>query len=692
MDMSGSNIDLLSITTGSSASFGIDGLSGIERLNRPFEYHAQLHSGTELLDPTTLMDNVATVTIGDPTGLGRYVSGIVSAVSQLPSQSTNLWRYSLTIVPALWFLGQTSDCRFYQSMTVPAIAAAILGQFSVTFENQLQGTYSTRDYVVMYNESYLHFLQRILEDEGIFYFFVHADGSHKMILGDTNSVFTPIANPDLMLQDQGAVWSGVSTIRRVDSTALGQVTVDDYNPATDTLAPAALRGQVSAGIEGMKLPSGSSTRTHYSWPAVRPTTTDAGTRAKWRVEAAEAASQLFQGTAGSPDFVVGGTFTLTNDPIGIENYVIHTVSYNVTDMAKGSSSNGASQLSCSFVAFPASTTWRETPSTTPPVMAGLYTALVIGAPGEEIYTDSLGRIQVWFPWDRNGDIKAASTFWARVVQPWAGVAWGHQFIPRVGMEVAVGFLEGDVNRPVVVGSLVNKDNTPVFPVAKKNISGIRTRSTTGGSSTTFNELSWDDTLGGEVFYLHAEKDYLLETENDQTLKIDNCRFVTVKKDETVKIDGKQTITVKGDQTIEIKEGNHKFTVDKGNHTVEVSEGNQSLTIDKGNQTIEVSEGDRKVTVDKGNHTVTVSMGNEKHDVTAGSITVTAGQSISHKATESITLTVGGNSLKIDQTGVTINGMMFKVSASGMMQLSASGMAQVSASGPLTLSGALINIG
>ncbi len=690
--MSGSNIDLLSITVGSGVSFGIDGLSGVERLNRPYEYQAQLHSGTEVLDPTSLMDNAATVTIGAPTGVGRYVSGIVSAVSQVPSQSTSLWRYSLTIVPALWFLGQTSDCRFYQSMTVPDIAAAVLGQFSVAFKNVLTGTYSTRDYVVMFNESYLHFLQRILEDEGIFYYFEHADMTHTMVLADANSAFSPIANPDLLLQDQGALWSGVSTIRRVDATALGQVTVDDYNPATDTLALAALRGQVSAGIEGMKLPSAASTRTHYSWPAVRPTTSDAGARAKWRVEAAEAASQLYQGTAGSPDFVVGGTFTLSNDPLGIETYVIHTVAYNVLDMAKGSSSVGANQLSCSFVAFPSSTTWREAPSTTPPVMAGLYTALVIGAPGEEIYTDDLGRVQVWFPWDRNSDIKAASTFWARVVQPWAGVAWGHQFIPRVGMEVAVGFLEGDVNRPVVVGSLVNKDNTPVFPVAKKNISGIRTRSTTGGSSSTFNELSWDDTLGGEVFYLHAEKDYLLETENDQTLKIDNCRFVTVKKDETVKIDGKQTITVKGDQTIEIKEGNHTFTVDKGNHTVEVSKGNHKLTIDKGNQEIEVSTGNRKVTVDQGNHTVTVSMGNEKHDVTAGSISVTAGQKIEHTATESITLTVGGNSLKIDQSGITLNGILFKVSATGSMQLSSSGMAQVSAGANLTLMGAMTSIG
>ncbi len=623
----GNNIDLLTIATPlSDTAFEIDALTGVERINRPFEYIAQLHSGTELLDPTALLDNVVTVTIGDPTGLGRYVSGVVRSVSQMPSESKLLWRYSLTIVPKLWFLGQTSDCRFYYSKTVPQIVSDILSVYNVPFKNKLQGSYSTRDYTVMFNESYLHFVQRLLEDEGIFYFFEFADGAHTMILGDTNTVFQPINNPELVLQDPGAVWLGVSTIERIDSTALGLVMVDDYNPETDALSLGALRGTETANIEGLSLPSDFASRTHYSWPAVRATTSDAQARAKWRIQAAEAASQMYRGTGGSVDFYAGGTFTLTNDPIGVNSYVIHTVSYQFTDLARTSTSPGVSRIALSFTAFPMSTTWREEPTTTQPVMSGLYSGKVIGPQGEEIYTDSLGRIQVWFPWDENSDIKPEKTFWARVVQPWAGVGWGHQFIPRVGMEVAVAFLEGDVNRPVVVGSLFNNVNTPIYPVAKKNIGGFRTRSTKNGGAANYNELSWDDTMGSELFFLHAEKDYYLETENNQTLQIDNCRIVTVNQDETVTIKGKQTITVTKDQTTKVTEGNQTVTVDNGNRAITVSKGNETL------------------------------------DVSLGSIT--------HKAMQSITLQVGANSIKIDQTGITLTGTLIKGSATGMMQLSA----------------------
>ncbi len=676
--MSGSNVDLLSISTPLSASaFGIDGLTGEERLSRPFEFHAALYAGAELLEANALLDHPVTITLGDPSSTGRYIHGIVSAVSQTPSASKTNWRYSLTVVPKLWFLGQTSDCRFYHSMTVPAIVAEILGDFSVPFQNKLAGTYTARDYTVMFNESYLHFIQRLLEDEGIFYFFDHADGDHTMILADQKTAFQPINHPEIMLYDQGAHWSGLSDIKRVDATALGVVTVDDYNAETDTLSPGALRGTAPTVLKA----SAASQRTHYSWPAVRGSNADAGSRANWRIQAAEAAAQLYHGAGGSPDFVAGGKFTLTNDPAGVNEYVIRSVSYQVSDAGKGSSSGGLNRVAMAFSAFPATVDWRETPSVSPPVMAGLYTALVIGADGEEIYTDDYGRIQVWFPWDHAGDIKPSSTFWARVVQPWGGVGWGHQFTPRVGMEVLVGFLEGDVNRPVVVGSIYNNVNSALYPSAKKNIGGFRTRSTKGGGADNYNELSWDDTMGSELFFLHAEKDYYLEVENDQTLQIDNCRIVTVNKDETVTIKGKQTITVTGDQTIEVKEGDHKTTIDQGKHTTIVTTGDQEITVSTGKQTTTVqgdqentvsqgdqkntvSQGDQTITVSQGNRSVKVSMGNETLDVSLGSIT--------HKAMQSITLQVGSNSLKIDQTGITMNGMMIKASATGMMQLSASG--------------------
>jgi type VI secretion system secreted protein VgrG len=644
MDMSGSNIDAITITTAlPDTSFDVDGFTGTERMSRPFEYHAQLHSGAALLDPNKLLDQPATITLGDPGTAGRYISGIVAAVSQMPSSSQTLWRYSIKIVPSLYFLMQTSDCRFYHNMTVPAVVQAVLAKFGVVNKSMLTGTYKPSPYHVMFNESYFNFIQRLMEEEGIFYFFTHADGAHTMVLADANSAFQPIPSNEVTLQEHGAHLSGLSSFTRADATALGKVTLDDYNPVKFPVSPGAQRGTTPTTSKA----TGAAQRTYYAWPASRGTNetdgagaddrglpTDIGNRSGWRMQAAEAASQMYHGTGGAADFVTGATFTLTNDPMNNGTYVIHSLSYTVIGAA-GASGGAVSQVSFSVTAFPASVDWRELPATKAPVMAGLYTAIVIGPSGEEIYTDDFGRIQVQFPWDNQGDIEASSTFWARVVQPWGGVGWGHQFTPRVGMEVLVGFLEGDVNRPVVVGSIYNNVNTALYPSASKNIGGFRTRSTKGGGASNYNELSWDDTMGSELFFLHAEKDYYLEVENNQTLQIDNCRIVTVNKDETVTIKGKQTVTVTGDQS----------------NTV--SQGDQSNTVTQGNQTIMINAGNRAITVAKGNETLDVSLG-----------------SITHKAMQSITLQVGSNSIKIDQTGITLTGALIKGSATGMMQLSA----------------------
>ena len=295
-------------------------------------------------------------------------------------------------------------------------------------------------------------------------------------------------------------------------------------------------------------------------------------------------------------------------------------------------------------------------------MAGLYSAQVIGPSGEEIYTDDMGRIQVKFPADYNGDITTDKTVWVRVITPWAGQKLGAtQFTPRIGMEVAIAFLEGDVNRPVAVGALYNSDNTATFPVAQKNKSGIRTHSTQGGTSSNFNELSFDDSKGSEVFYLHAEKDMTIEVEND--------RSATVTNDETVTINGKKTDTVKLD---------HGLTVSQGKHSITVSQGDQSNT---------VSQGNHSTTVSQGNHATTVSTGNQTVDVSTGSITHSAGQSITLKVggnsivinMSGITLTVGGNSIQLTESGINISGIQVQVAGQAQVQVSGA-MVQVSGDG------------
>ena len=688
IDQSDTNIDLLTISTPFAAgSFEITSVTGTERLSRPYEYYATLSSAKTKIDPNKFIDQSVTISLGNPTGKGRYITGIVSSVRQVPSAG-NLWSYVIKIVPKFALLGQTHFSRFYYNKSVTQIVELILGEFSITYSDKTINTYPALDYTVQHNESYLDFIQRMLEDVGIYYFFTHADGNHIMVLADSGTVFANINNPDLELADSPQQWAGVSSFHRQDSTALGIVAFDDYNPATTTLAPgtAALSGSETTTSQA----SNAGDRYARPWPAVRGASADATTKATWRMQAAEANSELFYGTGGSPDFTPGGKFTLSNDPHGNSTYVIQSVSYSVQDAATGQSGGGQNRISMHFVAFPASATWREEPSVKPPVMAGVYSAYVIGPSGEEIYMDDSARIQVWFPWDFKNEIAAGSTFWARVMQPWGGLNWGVQFIPRVGMEVAIIFQEGDVNRPLVIGSLYNSQNTPTWTSADKNKSGIRTHSTTGGSATTFNEFSFDDTKGSELYYLHAEKDYLLETENNQTVTVSNCRYITVTNDETVQINGKQTITVKGDQSI---------TVTEGNHTNEIKAGDFTETIDEGDHKTTVKEGDQTITVSEGDQTITVSQGDQTTDVTAGSITTSAGQSI--------TLKVGGNSIVINTSGITmtVGGTSVSLTAESMSMsspsVSVSGDASVSVSGPsvsvsgdmsLELSGAAVSIG
>ncbi len=652
--MSG-ELDLLTITTPlPDTSFGISAINGTERLSRPFQYNVQLHSGSALLDPNSLLDKSVSVEIAAPDdGSGkRYVSGIVRAVRQLPSQSTDLWNYEISVVPKLWFLGQTKDCRFYQKQSVLDIVKYVLGRFNVTFSDKTTGSFPTRDYVVQFNESYLHFIQRLMEDAGIFYFFTHTDSAHTMVLANANTAFPDIDQPQIYLDETNAGFGVLNSWHRTDRTATGDVRIDDYNPVTDQLQPGSVSGTESTVLKA----SAASQRTHYAWPAVRGATGDAKTLAKTHMLAAEAGAELYAASGQVPDLFAGGKFTLQNDPItgSSTEYVIQSVSYHIVDNKAGSGQGHRASIAASLVAFPSKTTYQEEPAFLPPVMAGMYSAIVIGPQGEEIYTDDLGRIQVQFPFDHEGDITTDKTLWVRVVQGWSGNNWGTQYIPRIGMEVVVAFLEGDVNRPVVVGCLFNGNNAPVFSSSEKNKSGLRTRSTMQGGTSNFSEFSIDDTKGSEAVYLHAEKDLNIEVENN--------RNVTVTADETVKIDGKKTDTVKGDFATTVSQGNTSLTVSEGNLSTTVSQGNESL------------------------------------EVTSGTITHSAGQSITLKVggnsivinTSSITLTVGDSSVTLNASGVTVQGM--QVTLTGQTKTAVSGaIVQVSGSGMLELSGGVTMI-
>ncbi len=645
-----------------TSALGVDELIPIaltahEAISEPFLFDVTVVCQTGTIDPNQLLDKPACVVLQDLGKPVRYFHGIVQNVTtegtvRDPVNGDTFQLYQVILVPRLWFLGQTVDCRVYEVKSAADILQAMFQDAGLT---DLSGPPSStaRPYTIQFNESDLHFATRLMEEEGWYYFFQHTADKHTLVITNQNNAFQSI--PNAMLYIKGGSDGDVELLdfRQVSDTTRGKMTYRDYDPTKpDTLLDNSQTTVLKTG--------GAPQRDHFRWPAL---TFDNGTvvnRTKWAMEAAEAAASLFEGASQFGGMVPGGKFTVNSIPDSQYDgtYVVRSVRHQITDDS-WITRTGAATYSNSCVAFPAATTWRQPMVTPRPRMDGVHTALVLGQQhdkaaaiksqdGEEIYTDDLARVKVRFYWDHRGEATGPNAMWARVVQPWAGKGWGTQFIPRVGTEVAVAFVDGDPDRPIVIGGLYNGRDTPIYTLADKTKTGIRTRSSLKGTTKEFNEFTFDDKAGNELIFMHAEKDLFTEIENNQTLTVDNCRMVTIKQNETVDIQNNQTITVKQDRALTVTKGNSTFDVATGNHTVTIDKGDQSVTISKGNSTFEVSAGNHTETIDKGNYTINVN---------AGQMSITAKQSLS--------ITVGQSSIQLSPSAITISAPQVKVT--GQMQ-------------------------
>jgi type VI secretion system secreted protein VgrG len=647
---------LLSMTSplGQDALIPYD-LSAREQISAPFQFEVRAFSQQGIIDPDKLLYQPVCVKLQQKEGDGviRYFHGIVQSLSAegglTELRGANLHAYRMTVVPKLWFLGQTVDCRVFQNKTTVAILTQMFNDAGLT-DVTYPPSGSQREYTVQFNESDLHFATRLMEEEGYYYFFQHSDSKHQLIIANANTAFTDVPNASQMHFSGGDSQGGrIFDWERTAATTRGKMTFKDYDP---TKASTQLQNDQPTTLKT----GGATQRDDFRWPAV---SFDNGTitqRTKHEMESAEAAVSLYGGASRYGAMYAGGKFTIANKQSNPYNdtYVLHSVTHRATDdtwMTGG----GKPSYENRFMCFPSKVTWRQPLITPRPRMDGIHTAVVLGPSGEEIYTDDLARVKVRFFWDHRSEATDALDVWARVIMPWAGNGWGAQFIPRVGTEVAVAFVDGDPDRPIVVGGLYNSNMSPIYSSSDKTKSGFRTRSSLKGGTSDFNEYTFDDKKGSELIYEQAQKDLKTYVKNDQTLTIDNCRMVTVKKDETVDIQNNQKITVKQD---------HSLTVTQGNRTIEVQQGNNSLT------------------VDMGNHATDVKMGNV-------SLKADLGQ-ISNEAMQSIEMKVGENSITIDQTGVTIKGLMVKIQGQVQTQIQGT-MTQVSGDAMLQLQGGITMI-
>ncbi|MSP00700.1 MAG: type VI secretion system tip protein VgrG [Acetobacteraceae bacterium] len=672
-------------------------LSADEEISHLFQFEIHAVSQKGVIKPEDILNMPVCLTLHGDGAPIRHFHGIVQEIEERgvlrgTDTAVEFRGYRLTVRPRLWFLNQSFDCRVYQAKSVKDILTSLFNDAALTDVTfKVTGSSSPRVYTVQYNETDYNFALRLMEEEGFFYYFEHTDSKHTLIVTDANSAFQDIPNAKLKFSVSDVDVEGITEWRAPTGTATGAFKTRDYDPEKPGTK---LENEQKTVLKT----AGAATRDVFRWPALTNTASVVEARAKFEIQAAEAEVQRYHGASHFGALVPGGKFALANSPASPDDatYVVRSIQHFVEDHT-WITNEGTVSYRNRFEVFKSSVTWRQRIITPRPRMEGLHTALVMGPQhdvdgdlkmqdGEEIHTDSLARVRVRFFWDHRAEATGGGSMWARVIQPWAGNGWGAHFLPRVGTEVAVAFVDGDPDRPIVVGGLYNGTSAPIYPMpAEKTKSGFKTRSSLKGDATKFNELTFDDKKDSELILIHAQKNLTTTVEHDQTLKVDNCRMVTVKVDETITVEGKQTIKITKDHYFEVLQGKSDLKVSEGNSTFEVTKGNHDAAVKMGNHKLEVSQGNHVMKVGMGNHSTEVSMGNYDLKVAMGNLTIKAAMGeVSIEAMQSIELKVGGSTLKIDQMGITIKGAM-EIALEGGMTASLKGGLETNVEGGLTAS-------
>ncbi len=532
----------------------LEGFTGTESVSAPFEFEARLVSENPAIDLKPLLRTPAVISLELPEGKTRYIHGIFNRLVQL-DRGQNLVSYVGTLCPSIWFLGLRADCRIFQNLTVPEIVGQVLKDRGIEFKTKLNGAYEKREYCVQYRESDLNFISRLLEEEGIFYFFEHARNKHVMVMADLPSAFAPGAQPTVrysLVRDGRADEDGILTFERIEEAHAGKIVLEDY----DFTKP---------NVDLKTSLSGSSPEEVYDYPGGYLDRSAGEHRARLRLEEQESRLLTVRGTSRCRALQPGYRFTLADHYRADANatYAVLSVTHKAVDNNYRSAQSVPFIYENSFKAVPQSIAYRPPLRASKPVVEGPQTAVVSGKSGEEIWVDKYGRVIVQFHWDRAGKRDEKSSCWVRVAQNWAGKNWGWMSIPRIGQEVVVEFLEGDPDRPLITGRVYNAEQMPPYALPDNQTqSGIKSRSSKGGGAANFNEIRFEDKMGSEMFTVHAEKDMDTTIEHDETL--------AVQHDRTIKVDGKHTETIAGDMSITVTTGNHSLSISAGKSATEAA--------------------------------------------------------------------------------------------------------------------------
>lgn len=623
-------------------------LQGTESVSAPFCY--ELRSMTEMNEKglAALQGKAVSCQIGDGNRNlpQRYLHGIVTQI-QRGRDANNQTICILKLEPAFALLRMGRSMRVWQNISVPDLVKKLLGEHQINqVDVQLGSTYQKREYCVQYRESDFDFISRLLEEEGIYYFFKHQADKHTLVLADQPAGH-PAANAgSLAWHHQGDVLTGGNIDSWSSSSHLmpTEVALSGYNMQK----AAGVADKYASTLKGQSVDN-------LNFTDITPFAERSQLTSKARIamEGFETNTTLYEATVNAHWLSCGEVFTLTGHPTDNDTYRVQSLSLEASNNFESSTGG----YRCDIHALRNSVKWRPVCTRTPPDIAGVLIAKVVGPSSEEIHTDEFGRIKIQFPWDSENKNDDTSSCWVRLSQPWAGSKFGFQFIPRVGSEVLVSFIQGNPDFPLVTGSVYNGQNKLPFTLPdEKTESGFASRSTSKGGMEDGHRLSFNDKKGEEKLTITAQKDLLLTVKNDVTSE--------VKHEVKSKIGAhRNTEITKGDDTLVLKQGSLHITLNKGDMQQKVT-GNMTTSLSNGNYSLTATGGSGKIKTDK---------------------------SCVIESTQSIELKVGSNKIAISPSGITISGTMIKIEGSGTAELKGA-MTTVQGSGMTQIKGGIINIG
>ncbi|CAN7156372.1 MULTISPECIES: type VI secretion system Vgr family protein [unclassified Pseudomonas] len=544
-------------------------MGGGEELGRLFSYELQLHSLDNAIDLNQLLGKPMCLSLQLDGGGERHFHGIVARCSQNVDQG-QFASYQVTLRPWLWLLTRTSDCRIFQNLTIPQIIKQVFRDLGFSdFEDALSRPYREWEYCVQYRETSFDFVSRLMEQEGIYYFFRHEQGRHVLVLADAYGAHANVPGyasvPYYPKNEQQRERDHIYDWHLAQQVQPGSLELNDY----DFQRPGARIDVRSA----MPRPHTAGDYPLYDYPGTYVQSEDGEHYARTRIEALQTLHEQVELAGNARGLGSGHLFSLTGFSRQDQNreYLIVGARYHIDQESLETSGGVASaQFESSLTCIDAQQSYRPLPNTHRPIVKGPQTALVVGPKGEEIWTDQFGRVKVHFYWDRHDQSNENSSCWIRVSQSWAGKNWGSMQIPRIGQEVIVSFLEGDPDRPIITGRVYNAEQTVPYDLPENATqSGMKSRSSKGGSPANFNEIRMEDKKGAEQLYIHAERNQDIVVEVDESHSVGHDRNKSIGHNETVTIGNNRLRIVKQEDILSV--GQRKTDSISQSYVIEVGE-------------------------------------------------------------------------------------------------------------------------